>query len=341
MTSVFDGSHLRRGEMQSALATLAELHHAAPGTGVEVTYATGFSPLDDVLSGGIRPGELVLVGGKPGIGKTIACLQWARAMAQRGIVALYLCFEHDQATLLSRLLACELREAALAAGRHFDLGLEELQGRLRDVASGTLTLREALGSDPLLGEAERRLAAYADRLVLFQGSGSRTDVIAAGDAVSRFGHEPRVLFVDYVQKVPVVPGVATEADRVTRVIESLKELALDQDIPVVAISAADQHGLTARRLHLHHLRGSAALAYEADAAVVLNDKLDVVSRAHIAYSTNRIEEFRQQVVFSLEKNRNGANGVDLEFVKDFGHYRFDPRGTWVAERLWSEHAVET
>ncbi|HEX6421803.1 MAG TPA: DnaB-like helicase C-terminal domain-containing protein [Acidimicrobiales bacterium] len=340
MTSVFDGSHLRRGEMQSALATLAEMHHAVPGARADAPYATGFSPLDDVLSGGIRAGELVLVGGKPGIGKTIACLQWARSMAQRGVVAVYLCFEHDQATLLSRLLSCELREAALAAGRHFDLGLEELQGRLRDVASGTLTLREALGSDPLLGEAERRVAAYADRLVLFQGSGSRTDAAAAADAMSRFGHEPRIIFVDYVQKMPVVPALVSEADRVTRVVDSLKELALDQDIPVVAISAADQHGLTARRLHLHHLRGSAALAYEADAALMLNDKLDVVSRAHIAYSTNRIEEFRQQVVFSLEKNRNGTNGVDLEFVKDFGHYRFDPRGSWVAERLWSEHSVE-
>src|SRR5690606_26831729 len=168
-----------------------------------VARETGFVPLDDVLSGGMRPGELVLVGGKPGIGKTVACLQWARAMAQRGIVAVYLCYEHDPVTLLARVLSCELREAALAAGRHHDPGLDELQGRLRDVAAGALTLRVALVSDPLLGEAERRLAAYADRLVLFQGSGTHTDVVAAADAVSRFAGEPVALFVDYVQKVPV------------------------------------------------------------------------------------------------------------------------------------------
>jgi hypothetical protein len=46
-------------------------------------------------------------------------------------------------------------------------------------------------------------------------------------------------------------------------------------------------------------------------------------------------------VFSIEKNRNGTSDIDLEFVKEFGYYRFDPLGTWVAERLWHENSVET
>ena len=57
----------------------------------------------------------MLLGGKPGVGKTIACLQWARTMAQNGIVALYLSFEHDDITLLTRLLSCELGEMIAAA----------------------------------------------------------------------------------------------------------------------------------------------------------------------------------------------------------------------------------
>jgi replicative DNA helicase len=331
----------KRGEMQSALTTLAELHEAAAIGPFDASCATGFSPLDDVLSGGVRPGEVLLVGGKPGVGKTIACLQWARAMARQGVVAVYVCYEHDPVTLLARLLACELGEVALAAGRHLDLGLEELQGRLRDVAAGVLTLREALDSDPLLREAERQFIDYADRLVLFQASGSRTNVPSIGDALSRFNGEPTALFVDYVQKVPVVPEVATEAERVSRVIEGLKELALEQNIAVIAVAAAGQDGLTARRLHLHHFRGSTALAYEADGIVVLNEKLAVVSRAHAAYAPTRIEDFRRQVVFSVEKNRSGEADVDLEFTKDFTHYRFDPKGTWVTDRLWSEGSIET
>jgi len=339
MASVI-ATHQGREELRSALTTLVELYQAEPGSHHSSGRATGFTPLDDVLCGGVHPGELMLVGGKPGVGKTVACLQWARAMAQRGIVSIYLCYEHDQGTLVARLLSCELREAAMAEGRHLDLRLDELQGRLRDVTAGTLTLREALDSDPLLGQAERRMAAYADRLVLFQGSG-RTDVAAVGDAVSHFAGEPCALFVDYVQKVPARPDAVTEGERVGRVVASLKELALDHALPVVAISAADREGLKARRVHLHHFRGSAALAYEADAVVVLNDKLDVVSKAQVAYSTNRIEEFRREVVFSVEKNRSGVSDVDLEFAKDFGHYRFDPLGSWVAERLWRENSIET
>jgi hypothetical protein len=66
----------------------------------------------------------------------------------------------------------------------------------------------------------------------------------------------------------------------------------------------------------------------------------VVSRAYLAYSPTRAEEFDRQVVFSVEKNRNGTADIDLEFEKDFPHYRFHPRGHWVTERLWTEGSNE-
>ena len=172
------------------------------------------------------------------------------------------------------------------------------------------------------------------------GSGAHTNVPAISEITRRYDGQPVALFVDYVQKVPVYPAIPVEAERVGRVIESLKELALDQQLVVVAIAAADQEGLDARRLHLRHFRGSTALAYEADAIVVLNEKLAVVSRAHFVHSSTRAEEFHRQVVFSVEKNRNGTPDVNLEFEKDFAHYRFHPRGRWVAERLWTEGSVE-
>ena len=341
MTPTVSDLVVGRPRVRSALATLAELHQQTHPSSQLAVLPTGFDPLDEVLAGGIRQGELVLLGGKPGVGKTIAALQWARSMAQRGVVAVYLCFEHDEVTLLTRLLSCELGEM-LATESPESSGLlhYELQARIRDVAAGAITLREALDSDALLDEAQRRVAAYADRLVLVTGSGRHTDVAAIGDVTQRFEGQPVALFVDYVQKMPHYPPIAREGERVGRVIEGLKQLALDQQLVVVAIAAADQEGLDARRLHLRHFRGSTALAYEADSIVVLNDKLAVVSRAHIAHSPQRAEEFQRQVVFSVEKNRNGSPDVNLEFVKDFTHYRFHPRGRWVAERLWTEGSIE-
>jgi hypothetical protein len=45
-------------------------------------------------------------------------------------------------------------------------------------------------------------------------------------------------------------------------------------------------------------------------------------------------------VFSIEKNRGGPNLIDLEFRKDFAHFRFEPDGGVVAEKLVSERIDE-
>ncbi len=325
---------------RSALDTLADLTAAELRIPRPTPFATGFSPLDDVLSGGVRAGDLLLLGGKPGQGKTIAALQWARHVARTGHTAVYACYEHDEVALLTRLLSCELGEAARAAGCDDELRLDELRSGLRAVATGIRSVREVLDGDPLLLDAEQRLATYAGRLVLVRASGTRTDVEALASLVEEHGSDQTMLVVDYLQKVPVHPEPPDEAERVKRVAEGLKDLALGRQLAIVAIAAADRQGLTSRRLRLHHFRGSTALAYEADAALVLNDKLTVVSKAHLAYDTTRAEEFRRRVVCTIEKNRNGAADVDLEFTKDFANYRFDPDGRWVVERLWQEGTNE-
>lgn len=323
-----------RGMPRSALATLYDLHQSeADGTASAATAPTGFTPLDEVLGGGVRRGDLLLVGGKPGAGKTIAAIQWARHMARNGWKVVYACYEHDHISLLTRLLACELAEAALAAQVTDRLLLEELQQRLHDAASGGLALRDVFASHPLLEQAGRRLADYGDDLVFFQASGVDTDVSVLARTVDELNERRVALMVDYIQKVPVLPDPDTESERVRRTVEALKEFALDRSVAIVALVAADQAGMNSRRLHLHHLRGSTALSYEADAVVMLNEKVHIVSKAHLAFAGTRLDEFRQRVVFSVEKNRNGVSGVDLEFTKDFANSRFEPRGTWVTDQL--------
>jgi replicative DNA helicase len=325
---------------RSARMTLVELQAAELEIPRPTPFGTGFHPLDDILNGGIRSGDLLLIGGKPGQGKTIAALQWARHMACTGHTAVFACYEHDEITLLTRLLACELGETIVAAGPVDEIRLDRLRDGLRAVSTGTARVRDVLDSDRLLLEAEARLRAYADRLILVRASGTRTDLAELARLVRANSTDRAALFVDYLQKVPVRPEPPEEAERVKRVAEGLKELALGARIAVVAVAAADRLGLTSKRLRLHHMRGSTALAYEADAAVILNDKVAVVAKAHLAYDTTRTEEFRRRVVFSVEKNRNGPADVELEFTKDFANFRFDPAGRWVAERLWHEGAID-
>ena len=325
----------------SATNALDGLHrNQAAGLRNRPPLRCGFSPLDEVLTGGFRGGDFVLVGGKPGKGKTVAALQWARNMAKGGCRALFVSFEHDASSLLLRLLTLELAEAAAEEGCTDQLRLETLRGRLQVLVSTSEPIAGVLGSDPLLHKAEERVRAYGEQLMLIESSRAGCDVHTLDRLVGSQPDQSCVLFVDYLQKLPSSSQAATDAERVTEAAEALKELALRRSIPVIAVVAADQAGLSARRTRLHHLRGSSALAYEADIVVMLNDKLSIVSSSHLAYDTTRIHQFRGRVVFSVEKNRAGLPDVDLEFRKDFANYRFEPAGAWVSERLWDEGSAD-
>lgn len=295
--------------------------------------ATGFKVLDDTVGGGLHAGDLVLIGGPPGVGKTIFALQMARNIVTAGGHALFLCYEHEEAVLTMRLLALE----AASGGEHAESG-QRIADLLLLGAEGHHSLANAVAREPGLVEALDRVRSYGERLTLVRASGAHTDMAQIDALIRRHVGDgpPPAIFVDYLQKVPVHPEPATEAEKVTRTVEQLKDLALSHHAPMVVVSAVDAAGLEARRLRLHHLRGSAAVAFEADVVLMLNDKSKAVSKVHLAYDTVGVKRFRQWVVVSIEKNRGGPNLIDLEFRKDFEHFRFDPDGGIVTEKLVDE-----
>lgn len=300
-------------------------------------YATGFDPLDDVLEGGIRPQDLVVVGGRPGVGKTVVTLQWARSMAIDGQTAVHVSYEHDERYLLWRLLLLEVR-GLMAPGPSELVPEGELRTAVERVALGVQHVESLmdLDDDGLLGRAAARVRSYADRLLLARASGSHTDLAALDRLLAKRVDGDSVLFLDYLQKVPNGSDVLPQVEHLARVSGGLKELALAHDVAVVTAASTDAAGLTSPRARLHHLRGSEAIAYEADVVVMLNDKSRAVSKAHRAYDPVRARGFHDRVVLSIEKNRRGKPFVDLEFAKDFTFSRFDPEGAYVGERLVDE-----
>jgi replicative DNA helicase len=296
---------------------------------------TGFGLLDTYLGGGLRGGELCLLAGTQGLGKTAFVLQVARHCAQNDEAVVVMSYEHDATTLLERLITIEAGDTFGVDGPPLRLVRDALEGAGPRLA----TLEERLVTTTGGAEAVGALRTYADRLLLHCSSGSGTGVAqiraVLASAIARTGRSP-LLIVDYLQKVHVA-GRPAEEEQTGEAVTGLKSIALDFDVPVLAVVAAEMTGLDpGRRLRVNHLRGSANLAYEPDIILILNEKLDVVARHHLLYDTRAVDRFRDHVVLTIEKNRSGLARIDLEMRKRLEQSRFDRDLETVAEELVDE-----
>ncbi len=327
---------------RSALDVLTDLNErVAAGEVAEFQpIATGFVPLDKTIGGGLRPGELMLIGGAQGQGKTTMALQMARNMAASGqATVLYVCFEHEETYLVQRLMAMETFLHGLPGKGHGvkiqDVRAEVMGSYTTAAESGE---RAKLGSSAKLRPALERIARYGSNLFLMRGTATASTIDNMRELVAQHqdGQRRIVLFVDYLQKVPVLPEPADEAEKVTRIVGGMKDIALSLGIPVVAIVAADREGLKAKRLRNHHLRGSSAINYESDIILILNDKYHIVAKVNIEFNPYQAQRFRDWIVATVEKNRGGQDNVDLEFEKHFEYSSFNPVGRQTAEALVEE-----
>lgn len=302
--------------MNSGLAA-ASPHHI---------IATGYEPLDAALDGGLHTGDLILVGGLPGIGKTVATLQWARNIASNGLPVVYACYEHDEASLFSRLLLSEVGDLAQSSG---DSTSSEVRRAALDAGSNPTAFNDIVRGSLVLRAAKARMQSYGDDLMLCSASPSDLDIPALDQLLKDRGGDTAVLFVDHLQKVSSASGSHT----VDEIAVELKSMAMRHGIAVVGVVGAASGALGMRRLRLQHLQEADGLGYEADLLIMLNDKITAVSKRHTAFDTVLADDYRSQVVFSIEKNRNGPSGINLEYRKDFAHYRFDPVGAVLEESL--------
>ena len=130
----------------------------------------GFTPLDKTIGAGLRAGELLLIGGAQGTGKTTMALQMARNVASGGQAnVLYICFEHDEQYLLNRLIAME---SALAHLPH-KTGAIKIQDVRKEILGTWMAEGEAnaqMANNPRLRPSMDRIARYGQNLFLMRGS---------------------------------------------------------------------------------------------------------------------------------------------------------------------------
>ncbi|AEB12112.1 DNA repair protein RadA [Marinithermus hydrothermalis] len=153
----------------------------------EVRFSSGVGEVDRVLGGGFVPGEVLLLGGEPGVGKSTLLLQVADRLARSGKRVLYVAGEES------------LSQVRLRAGR---LGV-----------SGDLTLsRETrLAALEALLEAERPDAVVIDSIQTIEADGAPGSLVAVRQATQALtGLAKRLgitaLLVGHVTKEGVVAG---------------------------------------------------------------------------------------------------------------------------------------
>jgi replicative DNA helicase len=311
---------------------------------------TGFDQIDRMIGGGLRRSELVLLGGAQGIGKTICALQMARNLAlNESYYSFYISYEHTEAHLLNRLLCMEsidpTSDSYQGGVRLKDLHNIVVARRAREWIrhDETLGLNQILVENPKTAKALQTLSQYADRLILVKGSPAVTTLNTIREMTRQIADACAgkvILFIDYLQKVAIYPEKAIdENDKVTIIVEGLKDIAMSLNVPVMAVVAADREGLRSKRLHLYHLRGSSALDYECDIAIIMNNKYHILSKDHIAFNPYKAEGYRDWVIFTLEKNRAGRAMIDVEFQLKAQYFCFNPHGNMVEQKLIDEKII--
>ena len=163
---------------RSALDVLVDLNdHVTSGNiGEYQAVPLGFTPMDKTIGGGLRGGELLLIGGAQGTGKTTMALQMGRNVASGGQAnVLYICFEHEEQYLLNRLIAME---SALAHLPH-KTGAIKIQDVRKEILGSWMAEGQGgpqLASNPRLRPSLDRIARYGQNLFLMRGTQTASTV---------------------------------------------------------------------------------------------------------------------------------------------------------------------
>ncbi len=173
---------------------------------------TGFSDLDQLVHG-LHPGQMVILAGRPGSGKSTLGLDWARSASIRhGLTSCIFSLEMSRNEITMRLLAAEARVAlhTMRSGTMTDDDWTRLARRMGEVSSAPLFIDDS----PNMSMMEIR--AKCRRL--------------------KQRHDLRLVVVDYLQLMSSPRRVENRQQEVSDFSRSLKLLAKELDVPVVALS---------------------------------------------------------------------------------------------------------
>src|SRR6059036_722764 len=292
------GARTRQGfmEIQPLLTQVMEridlLYHKDNPSDI-TGVPTGFIDLDR-MTAGLQPGDLIIIAGRPSMGKTALALNIAEHVAvDNGLPVAIFSMEMSSTQLAMRMLGSISR-----VDQH-----KMRTGRLSDKEWGQLS--EAMGK---LHETP----IYIDEA----GALTALEVRARARRLKRQYSKLGLIVIDYLQLMAASAQGENRATEISEISRSLKAMSKELDVPVIALSqlnrAVDQR--PDRRPVMSDLRESGAIEQDADVIMFIYRE--------VVYKPDLPEEQRGIAEVVVGKQRNGPIGtVKLTFRGQ--HTRFE------------------
>ena len=251
---------------------------------------TGFTDLDSKTSG-LQPGDLIIVAGRPSMGKTAFALNIAEHVAvDVGLPVAVFSMEMGGTQLAMRLLASigRLDSHRVRTGRLTDDEWSRLTYALGKLHEAPMHIDETGGMNPtdLRGRA-RRLKRQVGKLGL--------------------------IVIDYIQLMGTTRQGENRATEVSEISRSLKALARELEVPIIALSQLSRkvEERTDKRPMMSDLRESGAIEQDADVILMMYREE--------YYKPDTPDKGMAEVI--IGKQRNGPTGVvNLAFLGEYTRF---------------------
>lgn len=262
-----------------------------------VGIKTGFTGLD-IMTNGLHKGELVIIAGRPSMGKSALAMNIAEYVAAeqgKGVGVFSLEMSKEQLALRSLCSRAKVSQQRLRAGKLRDEEWSRLTVHGGQLAEAPIFIDDSPSSTSLEIRAKsRRLKSQKDVNL-------------------------ELIIVDYLQMAEGSGRFENRQQEMASISRNLKSLAKELEIPVIACSQlsrqVEQRG-GEKRPQLSDLRESGAIEQDADVVMFIYRPEHYLS--HLEKTDPKYQEVQGKAEIIIAKQRNGPTGVvNLAFIKEF------------------------
>ena len=287
--------------------SVKNIQKAASNTGGLTGVPSGYTKLDEITSGW-QPSDLVIIAGRPAMGKTSFALSIAKnIIVDYEVPVAFFSLEMNDEQLVNRLISnvCEIPGSKVMNGQLNEAEWSRLDKNVRKLQGKPLYI------DDTAGLSIFELRTKARRLVREKNV--------------------QLIMIDYLQLMNAKGArFGSRQEEVSTISRSLKGLAKELNIPVIALSqlnrtVENREGLEGKRPQLSDLRESGAIEQDADMVLFVHRP----EYYHI-YQDEKGNDLRGMAQIIIAKHRKGAVGdVLLNFKGEYTRFS-NPEDTYIS-----------